>query len=89
MNISIDIPMLIAKAKQESGMTYGQMAEEMHRSRTRISEWLTAKAEPTTDDIAYLADKAQLPIIETVAALKPEWAHVWKKAVSQVSQNQG
>lgn len=89
MNISIDIPMLIAKAKQESGLTFGQMAEEMHRSRTRISEWLAAKAEPTSDDIAYLADKAHLPIIETVAALRPEWAHVWKKAVSELRQNQG
>lgn len=89
MNISIDVPMLIAKAKQESGLTFGQMAEEMHRSRTRISEWLSAKAEPTSDDIAYLADKARLPIIDTVVALRPEWAHVWRKAVSQARQNQG
>lgn len=85
--LTIDTPALINKAKVESGMTYGQMAEEMHIKQARISEWIKAKASPTTDQIAYLATKARLPIIETVVALKPEWAHVWKNALSSAANS--
>lgn len=87
MILTIDTPALINKAKVESGMTYGQMAEEMHIKQARISEWIKAKASPTTDQIAYLATKARLPIIETVVALKPEWAHVWKNALSSAANS--
>lgn len=80
MQIPIDVPTLIEKAKRTSGMNYGALAEDMHRSRTRVSEWLAGKAEPSSDEIAYLADKAGLPIIETIAALRPQWRHVWERA---------
>ena len=83
MQISMDVPTLIDRAKRESGMTLGQMAKDLHKSQTRISEWLASKAEPSTDEIAYFADKAKLPIIETVIALKPQWTAVWKRAASQ------
>lgn len=85
MNISIDVPMLIAKAKQESGLTLGHMAKEMHVSQPRLSEWIKKQAEPSADQIAYLADKANLPILETIAALRPQWANIWKKAAESVS----
>lgn len=80
MQIAIDVPTLIEKAKRTSGLNYGEMAQDIHKSRTRISEWLSGKAEIGTDEIAYFADKAGLPIIETVIALKPQWAHVWQRA---------
>jgi transcriptional regulator with XRE-family HTH domain len=83
MNISINLPTLIDRAKRESGLTLGQMAKEMHKSQTRFSEWLAGKAEPGADEIAYLADKANLPIIETVQALRPTWSTVWGKALEQ------
>lgn len=85
MNISIDVPMLIARAKSESGLTLGQMAKEMHVSQPRLSEWIKGQASPSADQIAYLADKANLPILETIAALRPMWAEVWKKAAESVS----
>jgi transcriptional regulator with XRE-family HTH domain len=86
MEISINVPALIDRAKRESGMTLGQMAKEMHKSQTRFSEWLSGKAEPGTDEIAYLADKAKLPILDTVQALKPSWAHVWARAAEQIKE---
>lgn len=86
LNISIDVPTLINKAKQNSGQNFGTMAAEMHIFQTRISEWLKGKGSPSTDQIAYLAEKADLPIVETVAALRPEWAHVWKRAAEQVQK---
>lgn len=81
MQISIDQATLVAFAKAKSGMKLGEMAKEMHVHQTRLSEWQNNKGGPTTDQIAYLADKAGLPIIETIASLKPEWAHVWRKAM--------
>lgn len=86
MEISINVPTLIDRAKRESGMTLGQMAKEMHKSQTRFSEWLSGKAEPGTDEIAYLADKAKLPILDTVQALKPTWAHIWARAAEQAKE---
>lgn len=76
--------MLIAKAKTTSGLKLGDMASEMHVAPARLSEWLKGSREPTADQIAYLADKAELPIIETVAAMRPEWAHVWKRASDKI-----
>lgn len=85
MIITIDLPTLIDRAKRQSGMTFGQMAHEMHIHQPRINEWRHNKGEPSSDQIAYMADKADLPILETVAALKPEWAHVWQKAAARAT----
>ena len=85
MNISIDIPTLIDVAKRKSGLTFGQLAEEMHVHQPRLNEWRNHKGSPSSDQIAYMASKAGLPIIETVKALRPEWAHVWEKAKSETS----
>lgn len=84
MNISIDLPTLIDVAKRKSGLTFGQMAEEMHIHQPRLNEWRHHKGAPSSDQVAYLADKAGLPIIETVMAIKPEWAHVWSKAAENM-----
>ena len=85
MNISIDIPTLIDVAKRKSGLTFGQLAEEMHVHQPRLNEWRQNKGAPSSDQIAYMASKAGLPIIETVKALRPEWAHVWEQAQSETS----
>ena len=85
MNISIDIPTLIDVAKRKSGLTFGQLAEEMHVHQPRLNEWRQHKGAPSSDQIAYMASKAGLPIIETVKALRPEWAHVWEQAKSETS----
>lgn len=85
MIIPINLSILIDMAKRESGMTFGTLANEMHIHQPRLNEWRHNKGEPSSDQIAYMADKAGLPILETVAALKPEWANVWTKAKQQVT----
>lgn len=85
MILTINIPMLVAKAKHESGMKLGDLAKEMHVAPARLSDWMAERGNPTTDQIAYMADKANMPIIETVAALRPEWAKVWGRAKSQIA----
>lgn len=86
MQISIDTPSLIDRAKRVSGLSYGEMAEQLGKSRARISEWISGKAEPSTDEIAYLAEKAGLPIIKTVAALKPAFAPLWLRAEAEIEK---
>lgn len=81
MQITIDQPTLIELAKRKSGMNQNDMAAELNISSPRISEWRKMKSEPTAEQIAYLAGKAELPIIETLIALQPRWAHVWEKAM--------
>jgi transcriptional regulator with XRE-family HTH domain len=85
MNITITIPTLIDLAKRESGMKLGELAKEMHVHQARVSEWIAGKGEPTADQIAYLADKAEIPILQALAQLRPQWARVWEKAESQTS----
>lgn len=71
----------------------GILAQELGKSRSRISEWKSGKFRPDANEIAYLADKAGLPVIETLAEveaeLNPQYAAIWKKAVRQIRQNQG
>lgn len=80
----------LAGAKRGS---LGNLAAEMHRHQTRLSEWKSGKRKPETSEIAYLADVAGLPIVDTVtemeSQLRPDYAEIWKKAVRELRQNQG
>jgi len=89
----MDIKHLIDTAKERSGLPLGAMADEMHISQVRISEWKKGKYRPGASQIIYLAEKAQLPAIEVLAEFEaethPEMASFWKKAVSELRQNKG
>lgn len=85
MILTINVPMLVVRAKEQSGLKLGEMAKEMHVAPARLSEWMAERGNPSTDQIAWMADKADLPINETLAALRPEWAAVWKKAAAQIT----
>lgn len=93
MTIKITVTLLIDAAKEKSGQSLGDLARELERNRTRISEWRTGKAKPDANEIAFFADKAGLPVIETVAELEaelyPQYASIWKRAVSELRQNRG
>jgi DNA-binding transcriptional regulator YiaG len=93
MAIKITVTSLIDAAKEKSGQTLGDFAKELDRNQTRISEWRTGKSKPDANEIAFFADKAGLPVIQTVAELEadlnPRYAYIWKKAVSELRQNQG
>lgn len=90
MNIDLTMRALIDRAKERSGLSFGQLAEELGRNQTRISEWRTGKAKPETSEIAYFADKAGFEGIEVFEAvaeieqqLRPAYARVWQKALEQ------
>lgn len=80
MNIAINAPLLVVQARDNSGMKLGEMAKELHVAPARLSEWMSEKGTPNTDQIAWLADKAGMPILETIAALRPQFADIWRKA---------
>ncbi|MDO8699125.1 MAG: helix-turn-helix transcriptional regulator [Rhodoferax sp.] len=84
---------LIDKAKKTSGLNLGKMASEMHIPQSKFTAWKKGEYKPSASEIAYLAEKAQLSVLETLAdieaQLRPELADVWKRAVRQLRQNKG
>jgi ribosome-binding protein aMBF1 (putative translation factor) len=93
MPIKITVTSLIDAAKERSGQSLGALAQELERNQTRLSEWRSGKATPDANEIAFFAEKAGLPVIETVAELEaelhPRYASLWKRAVRELRQNQG
>ncbi|TXH90774.1 MAG: hypothetical protein E6Q78_03045 [Rhodoferax sp.] len=89
----MDIKNLIDAAKTKSGMPLGAMAAEMQINQVRISEWKKGKYRPNSGNVLYLAKKAGLNAIETLAEYEaetnPQFAQLWKEAVSEIRQNQG
>ena len=89
----MNIKDLIDAAKNKSGMQLGQIAEEMHIPQAKLSEWKKGKYRPGASQIIYLAERAELPAIKILAEFEaethPELAGFWKRAVSELRQNQG
>lgn len=84
---------LINQAKTNSGLKYSEMANELHVTPSTFTAWKKGDYKPSTSEIAYLAEKARLSVLETVAEIeaeqRPELAEVWKRAVRQLRQNKG
>ena len=78
---------LIEQAEKNAG---GQksIAEGLGRSYKRLCEWKKGIGKPDANEIAYLADIAGLPILETVAEVQKEmstdYRAIWEKAMNQV-----
>jgi transcriptional regulator with XRE-family HTH domain len=89
----MEIKYLIDAAKEKSGQSLGELADEMHISQTRISEWKKGKYRPGASQIVFLAEKANLPAIKVLAEIEGEWepsmASYWQKAVTQLSVKSG
>lgn len=84
----MDVKTLIDLAKDRSGLTLGQLAAELGKNQNRISEWRTGKATPDVNELAYFADKAGLPVLETVAeleaSLSTRYAPIWQAALGKL-----
>lgn len=82
----MDIKTLIDQAKQQKG-SINAVAEEMGINPCRLSDWKAGRRKPEAGEVAVLADMARLQVLETVAEietqLRPAYARVWRKAVSQ------
>lgn len=81
----MNIKELIDQAKLTSGMTFGDMSKEIGVLQSRISEWRRGKFTPNAGVLAYFAEKAGLPVLETVAEMvsqqDPRFREIWARAL--------
>lgn len=88
MMFLIDNSKLIDLAKKRSGLKLYEMASEMRTDPNRISEWKNERTKPSAEQIAYLAMKAGLPVLETLATLRPEWSELWRSVAASTTQRE-
>lgn len=78
---------LIELAKTRSGMNLGEMARELEIPQSKFTAWKKGQYKPGTSEIMYLADKAGLRMMETVAEIEtqshPAFGRIWRKAIEQ------
>lgn len=79
---------LITKAGDEAG-SLKQLAALMGKNQNRISEWRTGKAKPDAHEIAFMAEVAKLPVLQTVAEIESQldsrYADVWRAALGKLT----
>ncbi len=77
---------LIEAAQGRAG-TLGEVAKQLKKPQSRISEWKKGKGKPSAGDIACMAKLAGLPVLITVAMvesdLHPETAPLWEAALGE------
>ena len=85
----MNIAELINRAKEHAG-GYEPIAEGLKMSKKRLSDWKGGSRKPDANEIAYLADIAGLPILETVAEVQKElsddYAELWEKAKEEIKK---
>ena len=78
---------LIDAAADESG-SRSALARDMNTRPQRINEWARGAAKPDAHDIAFLARKAGLPVLETVAEIEAQlderYASIWREALGKL-----
>lgn len=81
----MELAELIETAARHTNRTQKQLAADMGKKPARLSEWKTGKEKPDANEIAYLAQEADLPVLETVARieaqLNPAFASIWLNAL--------
>lgn len=79
---------LINRAKQASGLSLGEMANELNVHQNRITEWKKGTRRPDAGEIAYFAEKAGLDVAETVMDVErsfdPRFAAIWERALGNL-----
>lgn len=80
---------LIDQAARQSHKSQAQIASELGVKPARISEWKSGVRKPDAGEIAFFAEKAGYRGIEVLQAvaevesvIRPEHAHVWKRALN-------
>lgn len=79
---------LIDAAVKHSGQTQGEIAAELMVKPARLSEWKSGDRKPDANEIAFFAEKAGLPVLETLAEVEAEldarYSHIWAKALGNL-----
>jgi len=67
----------------------GPLAREMNKHPARISEWTSGKHKPDASEIAFMAKRAGLPVLRTVADIEQQldsrYAEVWRSALGKLT----
>lgn len=86
--VKMEVLELINRAKQASGLSLGEMAEELNVHQNRITEWKKGTRRPDAGEIAYFAEKAGLDIAETVMEIErrqdARFAAIWERALGNL-----
>lgn len=80
----MNIAELIALATVRSGKSRGELAAELgYKNQSKLSKLSAGENKPTATEIIYLAEKAKLPPVKTLAEIEaemhPEFAAIWNK----------
>lgn len=80
----MNVSELIDMARQATG-SYDPIAEGLGMSKKRLSDWKAGRRRPEASEIAYLAEIAGFPVLETVAEIESQLSgkhsNVWIKAL--------
>lgn len=64
------------------------LAAEMQKQPARVSEWLSGERKPDAHELAFMAARAGLPVLETVAEveaeLDPRYSSIWRAALGKL-----
>lgn len=65
-----------------------QLAAELNKHPSRISEWVAGRQKPDAHELAFMAARAGLPVLETVAEveaeLDPRYSSIWRAALGKL-----
>lgn len=83
----MDLRNLIDLAAEKTG-SKAALARAMNKQAPRISEWYRGEQKPDAHEIAYMAERAGLPVLETVAEIEAQmderYAAIWQNALSKL-----
>ena len=84
----MEIKQLIEAAVKRTGKKQGEFAKELGIQPARISDWKNGKWKPNASEIAYFAEQAGLPVLETLAEIEeqsdPRFAQIWERALGNL-----
>jgi len=86
----MNIAELIALATVRSGKSRGELAAELgYKNQSKLSKLSAGENKPTATEIIYLAEKAKLPPVMTLAEIEaemnPEFKNLWEKIKATAS----
>ncbi len=77
----------LVEAAQKAVGGYKPLEEGLGMKYTRLSDWKAGRRRPEAAEIAYLAEIAGFPVLETVAEIEAQLserhAGVWQRAVKE------
>lgn len=79
---------LITLAADRTG-SLKELAAEMGKHQNRLSEWKRGAAKPDASEIAFLAERAGVPVLQKVAEIKQQldskYASIWREALGKLT----